>query len=248
MMTVHEVSKLTGVTVRTLQYYDRIGLFPPAGYSGAGYRLYDEASLIRLQMILLFKELEFPLKDIRGIIDSPDFDRNKALEQQIELLEMKKAHTENLILLARGMKLFGVNYMEGKYKTDFTAFDTTKIDEYAEQAKASWQHTPQWKEYERKSKEADADFSLAGERMMSEIFGAFGTLKEKDPASPEAQALVKKLQAFITEHFYTCTNEVLCGLGRMYAGGGDFTANIDAAGGSGTAEFVHRAIEIYCNP
>ena len=246
LMTVHDVSKLTGISIRTLRYYDKIGLFPPTEHTEAGYRLYNEESLARLQMILLFRELEFPLKDIKGILDSPDFDRNKALEQQIELLELKKAHTENLILLARGMKMLGVKYMESKNKTDFTAFDTTKIDEYAAQAKASWQHTPQWKEYEQKSKARKEDFNVVGEQMMEEIFGEFGKCKDKGPASKKAQDLVKKLQGFITEHFYTCTNEVLSGLGRMYAGGGDFTANIDAAGGEGTAEFVHQAIEYYC--
>ncbi len=246
MMTVHEVSKLTGISIRTLQYYDKIGLFPPAEYTEAGYRLYDEKALSRLQIILLFRELEFPLKDIKGIIDSPDFDRNKALEQQIKLLEMKKEHLENLILLARGMKLLGVKYMENKQKTDFKAFDTTKIDEYAEQAKASWGNTPQWKEYEQKKKEAKEDFNAVGEQMMEEIFGEFGKIKEKDPGSKEAQDLVKKLQDFITEHFYTCTNEVLSGLGKMYAGGGEFTTNIDAVGGAGTAEFANKAIEVYC--
>ena len=246
MMTVHEVSKLTGISIRTLQYYDKIGLFPPAEYTEAGYRLYDEKALSRLQIILLFRELEFPLKDIKGIIDSPDFDRNKALEQQIKLLEMKKEHLENLILLARGMKLLGVKYMENKQKTDFKAFDTTKIDEYAEQAKASWGNTPQWKEYEQKKKEAKEDFNAVGEQMMQEIFGEFGKIKEKDPGSKEAQDLVKKLQDFITEHFYTCTNEVLSGLGKMYAGGGEFTTNIDTVGGEGTAEFANKAIEVYC--
>ena len=86
MMTVHEVSKLAGVSIRTLQYYDKIGLFHPTGYTDAGYRLYDYADLERLQHILLFRELEFPLKDIKAIINSPDFDICKALEQQIELL------------------------------------------------------------------------------------------------------------------------------------------------------------------
>ena len=90
MMTVHEVSRLTGVSIRTLQYYDRIGLLHPAGHTEAGYRLYDEAALETLQQILLFRELEFPLKDIKKIIGSPDFDRSKALGQQIELLELKK--------------------------------------------------------------------------------------------------------------------------------------------------------------
>ena len=90
MMTVNEVSKLTGVSIRTLQYYDKIGLLHPAKYTEAGYRLYDDAALETLQQILLFRELEFPLKDIKEIISSPDFDRSKALEQQIELLKLKR--------------------------------------------------------------------------------------------------------------------------------------------------------------
>lgn len=88
MMTVNEVSKLAGVSIRTLQYYDKIGLLHPTGYTDAGYRLYDDADLERLQHILLFRELEFPLKDIKMIVNSPDFDRSKALEQQIELLKL----------------------------------------------------------------------------------------------------------------------------------------------------------------
>ena len=86
MKTVHEVSRLTGVSIRTLQYYDRIGLLHPAEYTGAGYRLYDDTALEALQQILLFRELEFPLKDIQRIIRSPSFDRQKALDQQIALL------------------------------------------------------------------------------------------------------------------------------------------------------------------
>lgn len=132
MRTVHEVSKLAGVSIRTLQYYDRIGLLRPAGHTEAGYRLYDDTDLARLQQILLFRELEFPLR-------------------------------------------------------------------------------------------------------------------EQDPASGQAQALVEKLQAYISEHFYTCTKQVLSGLGKMYTGGGDFTKNIDEAGGPGTVEFADRAIQIYCN-
>ena len=132
MMTVNEVSKLTGVSIRTLQYYDTIGLLKPIEYTESGYRLYDDTSLERLQQILLFKELEFPLKEIKKIIDAPNFDRNKALEQQIELLTMKKEHLENLISFARGIKGIGVKYM------DFKVFDTTKIDEYSKRAKEQW--------------------------------------------------------------------------------------------------------------
>ncbi len=78
------------------------------------------------------------------------------------------------------------------------------------------------------------------------VFEEFGAMKEKDPESAEVQEQVKKLQGFITEHFYNCSNETLSGLGKMYAGGGEFTENIDKMGGEGTAEFVHRAIRIYC--
>ena len=129
MMTVNEVSKLTGVSIRTLQYYDTIGLLKPIEYTESGYRLYDDTSLERLQQILLFKELEFSLKEIKKIIDAPNFDRNKALEQQIELLTMKKEHLENLISFARGIKGIGVKYM------DFKVFDTTKIEEYSKREK-----------------------------------------------------------------------------------------------------------------
>ncbi len=100
MMTIHEVSKLAGVSIRTLQYYDKIDLLHPSGHSDAGYRLYDGTDLERLQHILLFRELEFPLKDIKAILNSPDFDREKALEQQIELLKLKKEHIDNLMNFA----------------------------------------------------------------------------------------------------------------------------------------------------
>ena len=240
MMTVNEVSKLTGVSIRTLQYYDKIGLLHPAKYTEAGYRLYDDAALEILQQILLFRELEFPLKDIKEIISRPDFDRSKALAQQIELLKLKKEHIENLIDLAIGIKALGVK------RLTFDAFDTRKIDEYAAQAKASWGTTPAYKEYEEKSKGRTKEDERKIHQGMIDIFAEFGQIRKSDPASEEAQALAKKLQDYITEHMYTCTKEILSGLGKMYAGGGDFTTNIDRMGGEGTAVFAAQAIEIYC--
>ena len=256
MMTVNEVSKLTGVSIRTLQYYDKIGLLHPAEYTEAGYRLYDDAALETLQQILLFRELEFPLKDIKKIVGSPDFDRSRALEQQIELLTLKKEHLENLIDLANGLKLRGVRHLK------FDAFDTRKIDEYAAQAKAAWGTTPAYKEFEQKSKGRTREDDQNIAQGLMDIFAEFGAIrgakagtlkgaeleaiKGADPASAEAQALVKKLQDYITQHFYNCTKEILSGLGKMYAGGGDFTKNIDSYGGEGTAEFVNQAIEVFC--
>lgn len=241
MMTVNDVSKLTGVSVRTLQYYDRIGLLKPDGYTESGYRLYDDTALERLQQILLFKELEFSLKEISRVIDAPDFDRNKALEQQIELLTMKKEHLENLIDFARGIKLLGVRRM------DFTVFDTNKIDEYAKRAKEQWGKTDAYKEFEEKNKDlTDEDQQIMANELM-QIFKEFGQMISQDSSDERIQMQVKKLQDYISEHFYNCTNEILMGLGKMYSGGGEFTENIDKAGGKGTAEFVTKAIEFYCN-
>ena len=240
MITVNEVSKLTGVSIRALQYYDTIGLLKPCAYTESGYRLYDDTSLERLQQILLFKELEFPLKDIKTIIDAPNFDRNKALEQQIELLTLKKEHLENLIMFAKGIKGIGVKYM------DFKAFDTRKIDEYAKRAKEQWDETPEYKEYEEKAKNWTKEDEMKMEDEFMQIFVEFGAVKDSDPASDVVQALVKKLQDYITEQFYTCSDKILAGLGKMYSGGGELTENIDKVGGIGTAEFTDKAIEIYC--
>ncbi len=240
MMTVKEVSQLTGVSIRTLQYYDKIGLLHPAKRTDSEYRLYDNACLEKLQQILLFRELEFPLKEIAQIVNSPGFDRSKALEQQIELLKLKKEHIENLIDFAVGIKAMGVKQLT------FDAFDTRKIDEYAREAKASWGTTPAWKEYEERSKGRTKEDNLKIHQGMIDIFAEFGTIRDTDPASEEAQTMVQKLQDYITEHMYTCTDEILSGLGKMYAGGGDFTMNIDRFGGEGTAVFAGKAIEIHC--
>ena len=240
MMTVNEVSKLTGVSIRALQYYDKIGLLHPAEYTEAGYRLYDDTALERLQQILLFRELEFSLKEIQSILQSPDFDRNRALEQQICLLTLKKEHIENLITFARGLKQVGGINM------DFSAFDTAKMDEYATRAKEQWQHTDAYQEYTHKSKGRYKEAEEALARGMMLIFSDFGKCKDNDPASPEAQALVKRLQAYISENYYHCTPEILNSLGSMYGAGGEFTESIDKAGGKGTAKFAECAISIYC--
>ena len=134
----------------------------------------------------------------------------------------------------------------GVKQLTFDAFDTRKIDEYAAQAKASWGNTPAYKEYEEKTRgKTKADMQKMHVQLM-EFFGEFGAIRDTDPASEPAQTLVKNLQDYITENMYTCTNEILSGLGKMYAGGGDFTENINKYGGEGTAELAAAAIEIYC--
>ena len=130
---------------------------------------------------------------------------------------------------------------------NFEAFDTRKIDEYAKQAKESWGKTAEWKEYQKKSAGRTAeDESKIAVKLMS-VFGEIGEIRDTSPESPEAQRLVRKLQDSITENYYTCSDEILSSLGKMYAGGGSFTQNIDKVGGAGTAEFTHQAIEAYVN-
>lgn len=242
MMIVNEVSRLTGVSIRTMQYYDKIGLLPPADYTEVGYRLYDDETLQKLQIILLFRELEFPLKDIRRIIESPVFDREKALEQQIHILELKKEHIENLIDLARGVKKSGVKDM-----TDFTAFDTAKIDDYIAKAREYWGDTAAFKEFEEKNADRTSEENAGINTELMKIFAQFGGMKDMDPASPKVQKQVKKLQDYITDKFYKCTNTILSSLGHAYSAEGEMNRNIDKAGGKGTGEFVDKAIQIYCS-
>lgn len=129
---------------------------------------------------------------------------------------------------------------------DFKAFDRSKLDEYAKKAKKLYEDTPEYKEMKEKTKgrSAEEDALLADHFML--FFKEAGEMKDKDPASPEAQDLVKRIQDYITENLYTCSNKILSSLGKMYSAGGDFTKNIDEYGGEGTAIFVDKAIQIYC--
>lgn len=129
---------------------------------------------------------------------------------------------------------------------DFKAFDTRKIDAYAAEAKAAYGHTAQYREFEEKSKGRTAEETQQINQQMMQVFTEFGSMRQLSPEAERAQKQVKKLQAFITKNFYTCSDEILYGLAKMYAGGGAFTETIDTAGGSGTAEFVYQAVKRYC--
>ena len=240
MKTVKEVSLLTGVSVRALHHYDAIGLLKPTRVTEAGYRLYDDTALRRLQTILLFRQLQFPLKEIRDILDSPGFDPMEALTQQIHLLELQRKHLYNLISHARKIQTTGV------FSMDFSTFDTTELDQYTAEAKARWGKTKAWQEYEQKAAGQTAEQKQSTGDALMDIFARFGKIRHLSPESQEAQELVASLQDFITRHYYTCTKPILRGLGQMYIAGDSMTENIDKAGGQGTAEFAHQVIKIYC--
>ena len=240
MMTVKEIAKRTGVSIRTLHHYDAIGLLKPTVITEAGYRLYDQEALEKLYLILLFREIGFPLKQIRGILDAPDHHRNRVLEQQIALMERKQRRLEYMINMARGIKLIGVRDLS------FEGFDFQKIDDYAQQAKTLYGKTDAYREYTKKAQGRTKAQNDAVNGQVMDFFVRLGNLRDQDPGSEAVQAWVAELQAFFTEHFYNCTPQILLGLAEGYAGGGTMHENIDAAGGEGTGEFAKAAISIYC--
>ncbi len=241
MRTVKEVSKLTGVSVRTLHHYDAIGLLKPTKVTEAGYRMYDDTALSRLQNILLFRELQFPLKEIKVILDSPDFDPSEAIAQQIELLELQYKHIGELITFAREIQNKGTTAM------NFEVFGKSEIEKYKAEIKAKWGNTQAYQEYKQKDiARNESSFSKMANELMT-MFSELGGLKHFTPDSDEVQKKISALQKFITDNYYVCNNEILNGLGQMYVGDERFKKNIDRAGGDGTAEFVSQAISVYCS-
>ncbi len=238
-MQIKEFAKLTGVSVRTLRYYDEIGLLKPAFVDKfTGYRFYDESSLVRMQEILFYRELDFSLKSIAEILSSPNYDKEKALAEQKKLLILKKKRLERLISAIDGA-VKGENVM--------TAFDNSEFENYKQEAKEKWGETAAYKEHAQKTKDYSKDKWNNLAEDMNGIFKEFALCMNNGeaPDSDEALSLVKKLQSHITENYYHCTNEILAGLGQMYVADERFRNNIDKHA-PGTADFVSRAIEVFC--
>lgn len=238
-MQIQEFARLSGVSVRTLHYYDQIGLLRPAVvYEQTGYRFYDEASLLRMQEILFYRELDFPLKSILEILSSPHYNKEEALMEQKELLTLKKERLERLIGAIDGA-LKGENVM--------SAFENSKMEQYMEQAKERWGKSEAWQEFEVKSAGRTVETEKDLSEQLMDIFAQLGALRDQAPDSEPVQQIVAGLQQFITANYYTCTKEILRNLGQMYTAIGSMKDNIDARGGVGTAELAARAIEIYCD-
>ncbi|HEM3654484.1 TPA: MerR family transcriptional regulator [Streptococcus suis] len=235
--TVKQVSRLTGLTVRTLHHYDQIGLLKPAFVAENGYRYYNQENLARLQEILLFRELDFPLKDIQQLLDVTEVNRQQVLRDHITLLELKREQLDRIINHARLLTEKGGEVM------DFHAFDSSQLEAYKAEAKERWGQTAAYAEFEEGF---DASMDRVFAQEMQAIFEAFGKMQNIEVSHPDVQAQVANLRAYITEHFYTCTKEILQNLGFMYVEDERFSANIDRAGGPGTVAFVSQAIAIYC--
>ena len=235
-MQIKEFAQQIGVSVRTLHYYDEIGLLKPSEVDAQnGYRFYDERSLERMQEILFYRELDFSLKTIAQILSSPDYDKQQALTRQRKLLLAKKERLERLIDALDSMEK-GEGFMKPNNE-----YEDLK-NKYAEEVRQRWGSTDAYKE----SQQRNTDFSQAAS-LLDAVFEEFAEL-DRSGTSPDDEAAkiqVEKLQRCITDNFYTCTNEILAGLGQMYAADVRFKTNIDKHG-EGTAEFVSQCIKSYC--
>lgn len=238
-MQIKEFAEATGVSVRTLHYYDEIGLLRPAFIDeNTSYRYYDEASLLRMQEILFYRELDFSLKSIIDILSSPNYDKNEVLKEQKKLLMLKKERLERLILA-----------IDSSTKGDNVSmiFDNSEFENYKSEVKEKWCNTKAYNEHLEKTKNYSKDKwnNLTDE--MNNIFKEFSICMRNDKKvnSIEVINLVKMLQDFITLNYYECTNKILAGLGQMYVLDERFKNNIDKFG-DGTAKFVSEAIKVYC--
>lgn len=234
-LTVARAAEVSGVTIRTLRYYDRIGLLAPDKVSEAGYRLYAPEDLNRLRQILFFREAGFELKQIARIMRSPGFDQREALKRQIDVLALKRDRLNNLIAQLR-------RALEGR-PGGFEAFDIKEEermrDAYEEEVTRRWGDTKAF----RQSRERGG---IDPKGMMA-CFTAFLPCVDKDPGCPEAREAVKGLKDYITRTSYDCTDEILLGLGQMYVQDERFARNINDCGDERLADFVSRAIERYVN-
>ncbi len=234
-MQIKEFAQLTGVSVRTLHYYDEIGLLKPSEVDAqTGYRFYDENAFERMQEILFYRELDFSLKTIAEILSSPDYDKQQALSRQRKLLLAKKDRLEQLIATLDSVEE-GMGFM--KTKNEYEALK----NQYAEEAKQRWGNTDAYQESESRN----TDFSKSAP-LLDAVFEEFAELNRAgaSPESEPAKIMAEKLQQCITDNFYTCTDEILKGLGQMYVADERFRKNIDRHG-EGTAEFVSACIKNY---
>lgn len=238
-MQIKEFALLTGVSVRTLHYYDEIGLLRPDEVDEhTGYRYYGEASVLRMQEILFLRELDFSLKSIGEMLSSPNYDKKRALYEQKNLLILKKERLERIIS-AVDDAMRGENVMK--------AFDASEFEKYKGEAKEKWGRTEAYKEHSEKTKGYSKDKWNSLADRMNDIMAEFAVCMKngEEPASDAAQSLVKELQKHICDDYYNCTNEILAGLGQMYVADERFKKNIDKYG-DGTAQYICEAIEAYC--
>ena len=248
---IAEIAKFAGVTLRTLRYYDKIGLLTPSSRSDAGYRLYSAEDLERLQQILFFRELDFPLSKVSEILGDPSFDRKAALELQADFLAKKASRYLQLSQLAREplLKIEGGNKMEGKDM--FKGFDYDKMIEeqkqYEAEVKERWGNTDAYRiSKERTSKYTKEDWEKVAKVQEDNLQAITVLFKAGVPHDdPRMQAAVENNFKFINDSFYPCSLEMMSNMGSMYVTDERFKAYYDKCA-PGLAEYYNDAIQHYC--
>jgi DNA-binding transcriptional MerR regulator len=242
-LSIKQLSRLAGVSVRTLHFYDQIGLLTPQRFSENNYRFYTQESLLRLQQILFYREMEFSLEQIGSILSQSDFDLVTALESHREALKgrAKRLNTlletiDNTISNLKGQK----EMAQTQY---FKGFSDKQQAEYEKEAAGLWDpevvHESNRRFRQMNQSEKDALMSK-GEHITLATRDAM----PKGVNSPEVQQLVGEWQQHIGS-FYDCTDEILLGLGRMYVEDSRFKAFYDRIHPD-LAEFLYGAIKVYC--
>jgi len=242
MYTVKQLSTLAGVSLRTLHYYDQIGLLKPAGIAANGYRQYDDVALLRLQQILFYRELDFSLKEIRSLLDAPDFDQIKALESHWDALWARMARTENLISTVEDTIKHLKGEKEMSKKALFKAFSDEEQSTYAKEAEKKYDPVTvrasnrKWKGYSAEKKQAIMD---EGNQVYTDMIAAM----PKGADSPEVKTIVGRWRKHM-DYFWTPNLDQLLGLATMYGESPDFKANFDKMHPD-LADFFREAVTVY---
>lgn len=244
--TVKAVADMTGITVRTLHYYDQIGLLRPAAVSPAGYRLYADADLVRLQQILFFRELGFSLQEIKTILDSPDFDPCEALRQHRRALLERQERLQRLIqTVDRTLERMEGEMKMGKdeIKELFDGFDPS---EHEEEARQRWGGSREFAESVERTRRYRKEDWTAIQAEAAEIYQNLAARMDRRPDDPEVQAWTGRWHQHINKWYYTCSPEVFRGLGELYVADERFTKNIDKTK-PGLAAFMKEAMAVYAD-
>jgi DNA-binding transcriptional MerR regulator len=243
-MKVKEVADLVGISVRTLHYYDEIGLLTPEETTESGYRLYSDENLETLQQILFFKELGFPLKKIKEIINSPSFDRHEALVLQQKMLLEKRKRLDKMIATIEKT----IQHMKGEIqmtnKEKFEGFDFSH-NPYEQEARELWGDEAVDKA-NAKLGNMTKEEQEAMSKEMNSIYQKLASLRNGSPESDEAQAAIKEWYDFLNNNFGNYSLEAFKGLGQMYVDDERFTKNIDQFG-EGLAKFMRDAMAVFAD-
>lgn len=243
-MKVKEVANLAGISVRTLHHYDDIGLLHPSNITESGYRLYSQKDLQVLQQILFFKELDFPLKQIKTIISNPSYNQEEALRLQRNMLLNKREHIDSMLQTIdktiNDMK--GEGNMSNKERFSFTNVDFTN-NPYEQEARELWGNKVV-DESKNQFKKLKQDDSKLGEEFDS-LYKELAEVRDQSPKSKQAQILIGKWYGYLNK-IGNYSLDAFKGLGQMYVADERFTENIDQYG-EGLAQFMCEAMSVYAD-